>query len=31
LPVTLIRGLRLPSANGRAADLIRPAQMDLFK
>jgi coenzyme F420-0:L-glutamate ligase/coenzyme F420-1:gamma-L-glutamate ligase len=31
LPVTLVRGLRLPSVNGRAADLIRPVQMDLFK
>jgi coenzyme F420-0:L-glutamate ligase / coenzyme F420-1:gamma-L-glutamate ligase len=31
LPVTLIRGLRLPSHNGHAADLVRPPEMDLYQ
>jgi coenzyme F420-0:L-glutamate ligase / coenzyme F420-1:gamma-L-glutamate ligase len=31
LPVTLVRGLKLPVTNGRAADLIRPIPSDLFK
>ncbi len=30
-PVVLIRGLELPSENGRAADLIRPKEMDLYR
>ncbi len=30
-PVVLIRGLELPSENGRATDLIRPKEMDLYR
>jgi coenzyme F420-0:L-glutamate ligase/coenzyme F420-1:gamma-L-glutamate ligase len=31
LPVTLIRGLRLPPADGKAADLNRPPETSLFR
>jgi coenzyme F420-0:L-glutamate ligase/coenzyme F420-1:gamma-L-glutamate ligase len=31
LPVVLLRGLRLPPADGRAADLVRPPEQDLFR
>ena len=31
IPVVLIRGLELPKENGRAADLIRPKEMDLYR
>ncbi len=31
LPVVLIRGLRLPPADGRAADLVRPKELDLYR
>jgi coenzyme F420-0:L-glutamate ligase/coenzyme F420-1:gamma-L-glutamate ligase len=31
LPVTLVRGLRLPSADGRASDLLRPPELDLYR
>jgi coenzyme F420-0:L-glutamate ligase/coenzyme F420-1:gamma-L-glutamate ligase len=31
LPVVLVRGLRLPSGEGSAADLIRPPELDLFR
>jgi coenzyme F420-0:L-glutamate ligase / coenzyme F420-1:gamma-L-glutamate ligase len=30
-PVVLIRGLELPPGEGRAADLIRPKQMDMYR
>lgn len=30
-PIVLLRGLNLPNANGSAADLIRPRQIDLFR
>lgn len=30
LPVVLIRGMRLPPGKGRAADLVRPIQEDLY-
>lgn len=30
LPVTLVRGLKLPPIDGRASDLIRAANMDLY-
>ncbi|MDX1413662.1 MAG: coenzyme F420-0:L-glutamate ligase [Candidatus Promineifilaceae bacterium] len=30
-PVVLIRGLKLPPANGRAADLVRPRALDLYR
>jgi coenzyme F420-0:L-glutamate ligase / coenzyme F420-1:gamma-L-glutamate ligase len=30
-PVVLIRGLSLPPGDGRAADLIRPKEMDLYR
>ena len=30
-PVVLLRGLNLPSADGSAADLIRPREIDLFR
>jgi len=30
-PVILIRGLELPPGDGRAADLIRPKQMDMYR
>jgi coenzyme F420-0:L-glutamate ligase/coenzyme F420-1:gamma-L-glutamate ligase len=30
-PVVLVRGLNLPLVNGRAADLIRPPEMDLYR
>ncbi len=31
LPAVLIRGLRLPPADGRAADLVRPPELDLYR
>jgi coenzyme F420-0:L-glutamate ligase/coenzyme F420-1:gamma-L-glutamate ligase len=31
LPVVLVRGLRLPPADGRAADLVRPPELDLYR
>jgi coenzyme F420-0:L-glutamate ligase/coenzyme F420-1:gamma-L-glutamate ligase len=31
LPVVLLRGLRLPPTEGRAADLVRPPEQDLFR
>jgi coenzyme F420-0:L-glutamate ligase / coenzyme F420-1:gamma-L-glutamate ligase len=31
LPVTLIRGLRLPPHDGLAADLVRPPEVDLYR
>ena len=31
LPAVLIRGLRLPPADGRATDLVRPPEMDLYR
>ena len=31
LPVVLVRGLKLPAKDGRAADLIRPKQKDLYR
>jgi coenzyme F420-0:L-glutamate ligase/coenzyme F420-1:gamma-L-glutamate ligase len=31
LPVVLIRGLTLPQADGRAADLVRPKENDLYR
>ena len=31
LPVVLIRGLRLHSADGRATDLVRPKELDLYR
>ncbi len=31
LPVTLVRGLRFLSADGRAADLVRPPELDLYR
>jgi coenzyme F420-0:L-glutamate ligase/coenzyme F420-1:gamma-L-glutamate ligase len=31
LPVTLVRGLHLPPAGGRAADLVRPPELDLYR
>ena len=30
-PAVLLRGLRLPPADGRAADLIRPKELDLYR
>ncbi len=30
LPVVLVRGLRLPMGEGRAADLVRPEEFDLY-
>jgi coenzyme F420-0:L-glutamate ligase / coenzyme F420-1:gamma-L-glutamate ligase len=30
LPVVLVRGLRLPAGEGRAADLVRPVKFDLY-
>ena len=30
-PVVLIRGLRLPEAEGRATDLVRPPELDLYR
>ncbi len=30
-PAVLLRGLRLPDADGRAADLIRPRELDLYR
>ncbi len=30
LPVILVRGLRLPEGDGRAADLVRPVELDLY-
>lgn len=30
-PVVLLRGLRLPQVDGRAADLVRPKEMDLYR
>lgn len=31
MPVVLIRGLRLPVVDGKAADLVRPKEMDLYR
>jgi coenzyme F420-0:L-glutamate ligase/coenzyme F420-1:gamma-L-glutamate ligase len=31
LPVVLVRGLQLPAGDGCAADLIRPAELDLYR
>ncbi|MHB8626020.1 MAG: coenzyme F420-0:L-glutamate ligase [Aggregatilineales bacterium] len=31
LPVTLIRGLQLPETDGRASDLVRPPETDLYR
>ncbi len=31
LPVVLVRGMKLPPGEGRAADLIRPPELDLFR
>ena len=31
LPAVLLRGLRLPSTDGRAADLVRPKELDLYR
>src|SRR5262245_59907096 len=31
LPVTLVRGLRLPPVEGKATDLVRPPEMDLYR
>ena len=31
LPVVLIRGLKFPTSNGRAADLVRPKELDLYR
>jgi coenzyme F420-0:L-glutamate ligase/coenzyme F420-1:gamma-L-glutamate ligase len=31
LPVVLLRGLRFTPSDGRAADLVRPPEMDLFR
>ena len=31
LPAVLLRGLRLPPAEGRATDLVRPESMDLYR
>ncbi len=31
LPVTLVRGLRFPPFDGRATDLVRPPEMDLYQ
>jgi coenzyme F420-0:L-glutamate ligase/coenzyme F420-1:gamma-L-glutamate ligase len=30
-PVVIVRGLKLPLQNGRASDLIRPKEMDLYR
>ncbi|MCA9950185.1 MAG: coenzyme F420-0:L-glutamate ligase [Anaerolineales bacterium] len=31
LPVVLVRGLELPDMNGRASDLVRPLELDMYK
>lgn len=31
LPVVLVRGLALPEADGRASDLVRPPELDLYR
>ncbi len=31
LPVTLVRGLRVPPVDGRASDLVRPPELDLYR
>jgi coenzyme F420-0:L-glutamate ligase/coenzyme F420-1:gamma-L-glutamate ligase len=31
LPVTLVRGLHFPPADGRAVDLVRPPELDLYR
>jgi len=31
LPVTLVRGLRFPPLEGKATDLVRPPEMDLYR
>ncbi len=31
LPITLVRGLRLPPADGHASDLVRPPELDLYR
>ncbi|MCA9928248.1 MAG: coenzyme F420-0:L-glutamate ligase [Anaerolineales bacterium] len=30
-PVVIVRGLHLPAASGRASDLVRPKEMDLYR
>jgi coenzyme F420-0:L-glutamate ligase/coenzyme F420-1:gamma-L-glutamate ligase len=30
-PIVLLRGFNLPNADGSAADLIRPREIDLFR
>jgi len=30
-PIVLIRGVQLPQPAGRAADLVRPKELDLFR
>ncbi len=31
MPVVLVRGLHLPATDGRASDLVRPKEMDLYR
>jgi coenzyme F420-0:L-glutamate ligase/coenzyme F420-1:gamma-L-glutamate ligase len=31
LPVTLVRGVKFPSVDGHASDLIRPREFDLYR
>jgi coenzyme F420-0:L-glutamate ligase/coenzyme F420-1:gamma-L-glutamate ligase len=31
MPVVLVRGLNLPTTDGKAADLVRPKEMDLYR
>ena len=31
IPAALVRGLQLPPGEGRARDLVRPAEEDLFR
>jgi F420-0:gamma-glutamyl ligase len=31
MPVVLVRGLQLPVAEGKATDLVRPKEMDLYR
>ena len=31
LPVVLVRGLKLPPGDGRAADLVRAVELDLYR
>jgi coenzyme F420-0:L-glutamate ligase/coenzyme F420-1:gamma-L-glutamate ligase len=30
LPVVLVRGMKVPPGDGRAADLVRPVELDLY-